>query len=75
MSDRHLAFWPSNQPRHLTVPQTSLYFNVEVSAARYPDKPYIVFFDTPITFAEFKDETQRIAGYLENECGARRVES
>lgn len=72
MSDRHLAFWPSNQPRHLTVPQTSLYFNVEVSAARYPDKPYIIFFDTPITFAEFKDETERIAGYLENECGVRK---
>ncbi len=68
MSDRHLAFWPINQPRHLTVPETNLYFNVEVSAARYPDKPYIIFFDTPITFAEFKDETERIAGYLEQEC-------
>jgi fatty-acyl-CoA synthase len=68
MSDRHFAFWPSNQPRHLTLPQTNLYFNVEVSAARYPDKPYMVFFDTPITFAEFKDETERIAGYLEREC-------
>ena len=72
MSDRHLAFWPSNQPRHLTVPQTNLYFNVEVSAARYPDKPYIVFFDTAITFAEFKDETERIAGYLEQQCGIRK---
>jgi fatty-acyl-CoA synthase len=72
MSNRHLAFWPSNQPRHLTVPHTSLYFNVEVSAARYPDKPYIIFFDTPITFAEFKDETERIAGYLEKECGVRK---
>jgi fatty-acyl-CoA synthase len=68
MSDRHFAFWPKNQPRHLTVPKTNLYFNVEVSAARYPDKPYIVFFDTPITFAEFKDETERIAGYLETQC-------
>lgn len=72
MSDRHFAFWPSNQPRHLTLPETSLYFNVEVSAARYPDKPYIIFFDTPITFAEFKDETERIAGYLEKECGVRK---
>jgi fatty-acyl-CoA synthase len=72
MSDRHFAFWPSIQPRHLTLPETSLYFNVEVSAARYPDKPYIIFFDTPITFAEFKDETERIAGYLEKECGVRK---
>jgi fatty-acyl-CoA synthase len=72
MSDRHFAFWPSNQPRHLTLPKTNLYFNVEVSAARYPDKPYIIFFDTPITFAEFKDETERIAGYLERECGIKK---
>ena len=29
MSDRHFAHWPSNLPRHLTVPATNLYRNVE----------------------------------------------
>jgi fatty-acyl-CoA synthase len=72
MSNRHFAFWPSNQPRHLSVPQTSLFYNVEVSAARFPDKPYIIFYDTPISFAEFKDEAERIAGYLEHECGVKK---
>lgn len=69
MSDRHLAFWPKSQPRHLTLPQTSLFYNVEVSATRFPDKPFLIFYDTPITFAEFKDEVERIAGFLEQECG------
>ena len=69
MSTRHLAFWPNSQPQHLTVPQTSLSYNVEVSATRFPDKPFIIFYDTPISFAEFKDEVERIAGFLEQECG------
>jgi fatty-acyl-CoA synthase len=72
MSTRHLPFWPANQPHHITVPQTNLFYNAEVSAARYPDKPYILFYDTPITFAEFKDEAERIAGYLEQVCKVKR---
>ena len=38
----HPAHWPQGLPRHLTLPETSLWFNAEVSAQRYPDKPYIV---------------------------------
>jgi fatty-acyl-CoA synthase len=72
MSDRHFAFWPKGLPRHLTVPETDLFYNVEVSARRFPNKPYLVFYDTPISFAEFKDEAERIAGFLEQECGVRK---
>lgn len=72
MSDRHLAYWPGTLPHHLTAPETSLYYNLEVSAARFPNKPYILFYDTPITYAEFKDETERLAGYLQQECGIRK---
>ena len=53
----------------LKAPATNLYYNVEVSAHRYPDKPYVVFYDTPVTFAEFHDETQRLAGFLQQRCG------
>jgi fatty-acyl-CoA synthase len=69
MSDRHLAFWPKTQPRHLSLPNTHLFFNAEVSAARYPDKPFLVFYDTPLSFGQFKDEAERIAGFLQRECG------
>jgi len=72
MSNRHLAFWPASQSQHLTVPQTNLFYNVEVSAARFPDKPYMLFYDTVISFAEFKDEAERIAGYLEQVCQVKR---
>jgi fatty-acyl-CoA synthase len=72
LSDRHSKYWPRNQPRHLTVPQTDLFYNVEVSARRYPGKPYLVFYDTPITFSRFKDEAERLAGYLQADCGVRK---
>lgn len=71
MSERHLPHWPVGVSKHLTLPETNVWFNAEVSAARFPDKPYIVFYDTAITFREFKEETERIAGYLEQVCGVK----
>jgi len=68
----HLKHWPPGLPQHLSVPQTNLFFNVEVAAARYPDKPFIVFYDTTLSFAEFKREAERIAGYLQQDCGVKR---
>jgi len=64
-------FWPAHLPPHLTLPATNLFYNAEVSAARYPDKPFIVFYDTPVTFAQFKDEAERVAGFLQQRCGVK----
>lgn len=69
MSRKHYEFWPKPLPFDITAPATNLFYNVEVSAARYPDKPYLMFFGTPLTFAGFKDEAQRLAGFLQQECG------
>ncbi|HEY2686773.1 MAG TPA: long-chain fatty acid--CoA ligase [Steroidobacteraceae bacterium] len=69
---RHFKFWPSYAANDLHAPATNLYYNVEVSANRYPDKPFAVFYDTPVTFKEFHDQTRRIAGYLEQRCGVRK---
>ena len=72
MSDSHFAFWPRSLPRHMTIPETSLFYNVEVSARRFPHKPYLVFYDTAIGFAEFKREAERLAGFLQRECGVKK---
>ena len=69
---RHFRFWPSYAMHELHAPTTNLYYNVEVSARRYPDKPCIVFYDTPVSFAQFHDETRRIAGFLEQRCDVRK---
>ena len=67
----HFAHWPPGLPRHLTLPETNLFYNVEVSAARFPHKPFIVFYDTVISYGEFKHEAERIAGYLQQACGVK----
>jgi fatty-acyl-CoA synthase len=72
MPPRHLSFWPKGLPQHLTVPETNLFYNVEVSATRFPKKPYLVYYDAEITFAELKDHAERLAGFLEHRCGVRR---
>ncbi len=72
MSQRHFAFWPKSLPRRLTIPETSLFYNVEVSAGRFPNKPYMVFYDTAITFAGFKREAEALAGFLQKKCGVKK---
>src|SRR6202171_4181805 len=72
MSDRHFKFWPAHAAHSLAAPATNIFYNAEVSARRYPDKPFLVFYDTAVTFAELLDEAERVAGFLERQCGVRR---
>ena len=69
MNDRasrpHHAIWPKRLPRQLVVPETTLWFNLEVTAARYPNKVAYRFFGQCITFAELKDQAERLAGWLQ----------
>lgn len=71
MSDRHFAHWPPGVPRHLPMPQASLFANLQAAAARHPAKPYILFYDTAITFGQFLRETEWIAGFLQADCGVK----
>jgi fatty-acyl-CoA synthase len=72
MSDLHLPFWPPHAPRHLWLPETSLSYNVEVAATRFPDKPFMIFYDTAISYRRFREETQRVAGWLQQVAGVKK---
>jgi len=67
----HAAHWPAALPWHLTLPDTNVFRNAEVSALRYPTKPFIVFYDSPVSFARFVDEAERVAGWLQQRCGVK----
>jgi fatty-acyl-CoA synthase len=69
MSKAHFKFWPAHAMHHLSAPATNLFYNAEVSARRFPDKPFLVFYDTQVSFAEFHDEAIRVAGFLQQKCG------
>ena len=72
MESRHLQHWPKQVPRHLTVPETSLYANLEISAQRFPEKTATVFYDARITYRDLKLQVELLAGFLQNRCGVRK---
>ncbi len=72
MSDKHFKFWPDHSRQHLDAPATNVFYNLEVSARRYPAKPGIVYYDTPASFAELHEEAVQIAGFLQQQCGVRK---
>lgn len=61
----HLAHWPRRLPRQLVLPETTLWFNLEVSAARYPAKAAYVFFGQPLSFGQLKAQAESLAGWLQ----------
>src|SRR4030081_617168 len=72
MNERHFAYWPKRRPREFPVPVTSVAHNLATSAARFPEHPAIVYYDTPIAYRRLWDEGERLAGYLEHDAGVQR---
>jgi len=64
MTDRHFAFWPRRVPHSLTLPETNVYYNLEVSATRYPEKTAMVYYGSEISYRRLAEEVNRFAGYL-----------
>ena len=71
MSRKYLEFWPKALPHDLSVPATNLFYNATVAATRYPDKPFVVFFEGVLTFAQFVQQSEQLAGYLQQDCGVQ----
>jgi fatty-acyl-CoA synthase len=72
MFTRHHPHWPPGVPKSLPVPRTSLYYNLEVSARRYPDKGALYYYGTTLTYAELQRSAEALAGYLQQACGVRK---
>jgi fatty-acyl-CoA synthase len=69
---RHYRFWPRGLPHSLGFPATSLWYNLEVSAARYPDKPLMSFYDAELSYAQAQAQADALAGFLQRRCGVGR---
>jgi fatty-acyl-CoA synthase len=52
-------------PQNLLLPETSLWFNLEVTATRYPAKDAYRFFGQALSFAELKRQAEALAGWLQ----------
>ncbi len=62
----HHAFWPARLPRRLVVPETTLWFNLEVAAARYPHRTASLFFGRATTWSQVKATAEALAGWLQS---------
>jgi fatty-acyl-CoA synthase len=68
----HYQYWPKGVPYMVNLPRTTLDYNLEVSAARYPQKTAISYYGSPISYARLKSEVDALAGYLQQKCGVKK---
>ena len=64
--------WPLGIPHHLDIPQTSLYYNLEVSARRYSGKVATRYYGAEVLYGELKRQVDALAGYLQQYCDVKR---
>ena len=62
----HEHIWPQRLPRKLAVPATSLWFNLDVTAKRYPDKASTLFFGRATSYGELHAQADAVAGWLQS---------
>jgi fatty-acyl-CoA synthase len=72
MNERHFEFWPKRLPHTLTLPKTSVPYNLKASADRYPEKVAIVYYGTTISYKRLHEEVESLAGYLQRELGVEK---
>jgi fatty-acyl-CoA synthase len=61
----HAAAWPSRLPHDLVVPETTLWFNLEVSARRYPNKPVCIYLGRELSYGDLHRQAEALAGWLQ----------
>ena len=62
----HHKIWPKRLPRELVIPDTTLFFNLEVAARRYPDKAAYLFFGRALSYSQLKAQAEAVAGWLQS---------
>ena len=62
----HHAIWPRRLPHTLAVPDTTLWFNLEVTARRFPDKAACLFFGRALSYRELHAQSLAMAGWLQS---------
>ncbi|RVU46149.1 long-chain fatty acid--CoA ligase [Rubrivivax rivuli] len=61
----HAAAWPARLPHELVVPETTLWFNLEVSARRYPKKPVCIYLGCELSYGDLHRQAEALAGWLQ----------
>ena len=62
----HHRFWPARLPHTLSVPETSLWDNLLISACRYPNKSALIFLGRRVSYRQLMDQAEKLAAYLQH---------
>ncbi|HKW82617.1 MAG TPA: AMP-binding protein, partial [Burkholderiaceae bacterium] len=62
----------ASHPRHLPVPETTVFDCLAVSARRHPRHPAIRFYGRRLPYAQLLAEAEALAGHLQSKCGVQR---
>lgn len=71
MNKSHFSFWPKRVAKTLTVPETTLYDNLEVTARRYPKKAALFYYGAEYSFEQVLKQVNAISGYLEHKLNVK----
>ncbi len=62
----HYSFWPARVPHSLSLPETTLWDNLDISARRFPNKDALIFLGTRLSYADLRKQAERLAAYLQS---------
>jgi len=62
----HYSFWPNRLPYSLSLPETTLWDNLDISARRFPNKDALIFLGTRLSYADLRSQAERLAAYLQS---------
>ena len=62
----HHRFWPARLPHAISVPDTSLWDNLHISAQRYPNKTALVFLGQHLSYAALQAQALQLAAHLQH---------
>src|SRR5690625_6637816 len=74
MHTRHLEFFPARVSKTLTIPETTIYDNLVMTAKKYPEKIAIEYYGGSYTYEQVLKEVEHLAGYLERTLKVKRSE-
>ncbi|WP_347549972.1 long-chain fatty acid--CoA ligase [Pseudalkalibacillus hwajinpoensis] len=75
MQTNYFKFWPKRVPYSLTIPETTIYDNLTVSAKRYPSKEAIFYYGATLSYEQLLKEVDRAAAFLEKQLNVTEGEN
>jgi long-chain acyl-CoA synthetase len=59
-------------PRQAHIPETSIFYNLEAAARRFPHKTAVHFYGAGTSYVELLHQAEAMAGHLQQACGLQR---